>query len=103
MRPEGVFAHLAGVAPISASSGCTRRHRQPRRDRAANNALHTIVLVRMRSDERTSAYVECRTKGGLSKKDIMCCLKRLAAREVYHALTSAPVEQIPQNDLASAA
>ncbi|MGW3930271.1 IS110 family transposase [Streptomyces microflavus] len=104
MRSEGAFAHLAGVAPIPASSGRTHRHRLKRGgDRAANNALHTIVLTRMRFDERTRAYVERRTKEGLNKKDIMRCLKRFVAREVYRALTSTPTERITQTDLAPAA
>jgi transposase len=104
MRSEGAFAHLAGVAPIPASSGRTHRHRLNRGgDRAANNALHTIVLVRMRYDARTRAYVERRTKEGLDRKDIMRCLKRFVAREVYRALTSTPTAQIGQNDLAPAA
>lgn len=104
MRSEGAFAHLAGVAPIPASSGRTNRHRLNRGgDRAANNALHTIVLVRMRYDERTRAYVERRTKEGLNKKDIMRCLKRFVAREIYRALTSTPANQITQTDLAPAA
>jgi transposase len=104
MRSEAAFAHLAGVAPIPASSGRTHRHRLNRGgDRAANNALHTIVLTRMRFDERTRAYVERRTKEGLNKKDIMRCLKRFVAREVYRALTSTPAEQITQTDLAPAA
>lgn len=104
MRPEGAFTHLAGVARIPASSGRTHRHRLNRGgDRAANNALHTIVLVGMRFDECTRAYVERRTKGGLSKKDIMCCLKRFVAREVYRALTSTPATHITHNDLTPAA
>jgi transposase len=104
MRSEAAFAHLAGVAPIPASSGRTHRHRLNRGgDRAANNALHTIVLVRMRFDERTRAYVERRTGEGLSKKEIMRCLKRFVAREVYRALTRTPTEQITQTDLAPAA
>ncbi|MFQ6856075.1 IS110 family transposase [Streptomyces sp. 35M1] len=104
MRSEAAFAHLAGVAPIPASSGRTHRHRLNRGgDRAANNALHTIVLTRMRYDERTRAYVERRTKEGLNKKDIMRCLKRFVAREVYRALTTTPTERITQTDLAPAA
>ncbi|WP_067651173.1 transposase [Nocardia harenae] len=95
MRSEAAFAHLAGVAPIPASSGRTHRHRLNRGgDRAANNALHTIVLVRMRHDPRTRAYVERRTKHGMSKKEIMRCLKRFVAREVYRILTSPPTETI---------
>jgi transposase len=104
MRSEGAFAHLTGVAPIPASSGRTHRHRLNRGgDRAANSALHTIVLVRMRYDERTRAYVERRTGEGLSKKEIMRCLKRFVAREVYRALTSKPKEKTTQNDLTQAA
>lgn len=104
MRSEAAFAHLAGVAPIPASSGRTHRHRLNRGgDRAANNALHTIVLVRMRYDERTRAYVARRTKEGLSKKDITRCLKRFVAREVYRTLTSTAPDPITQTDLAPAA
>jgi transposase len=89
MRSESAFAHLTGVAPIPASSGRTRRHRLNRGgDRAANNALHTIVLVRMRHDPRTRTYVQRRTQEGLSRKEIMRCLKRFVAREIYRALTS---------------
>jgi transposase len=104
MRSEGAFAHLTGVAPIPASSGRTHRHRLNRGgDRAANSALHTIVLVRMRYDERTRAYVERRTAEGLSKKEIMRCLKRFVAREVYRVLTSKPQQKTAQTDLAQAA
>jgi transposase len=91
MRSESAFAHLTGTAPIPASSGRTHRHRLNRGgDRAANNALHTIVLVRMRFDQRTRAYVTRRTTEGLSTKDIIRCLKRYVAREIYHALTTTP-------------
>lgn len=89
LHSEAAFAHLCGVAPISASSGRKDRHRLNRGgDRAANHALHTIVLCRMRWDERTRAYVERRTQQGLSKKDTMRCLKRYVAREVYKILTA---------------
>jgi transposase len=88
LRSEAAFAHLCGVAPIPASTGRKDRHRLNRGgDRAANHALHTIVLTRMRWDPRTRAYVERRTQQGLSKKDIMRCLKRYIAREVYKTLT----------------
>ena len=94
MRSEAAFAHLAGVAPIPASSGRTHRHRLNRGgDRAANNALHTIVLVRMRHHAPTRAYIERRTREGLSKKEIMRCLKRFVAREVYRALITEPPAQ----------
>jgi transposase len=89
LRGEAAFAHLCGVAPIPASSGKTRRHRLHRGgDRDANKALHLAVVVRMRFCPRTRAYVERRTKEGLSKPEIMRCVKRYLAREVYHALVA---------------
>jgi transposase len=87
LRSEAAFAHLCGSAPIPASSGRTDRHRLNRGgDRAANNALYTIALTRMRYDPATRAYVDRRTKQGLSKKEILRCLKRYVAREVHAAL-----------------
>ena len=87
LSSEAAFARLCGVAPLPASSGKTNRHRLNRGgDRIANNALWRIVLVRMSSDPRTRNYVERRTKEGLSKKEIIRCLKRYVAREVYRRL-----------------
>ena len=87
LRSEAALAHLCGAAPLPASSGRTDRHRLNRGgDRAANTALHTIALCRMRYDPRTKAYVERRTKQGLGKKEIMRCLKRYIVREVHTAL-----------------
>jgi transposase len=80
---------LCGVAPIPASSGRTHRHRLNRGgDRQANSAIHRIVICRLRWDSRTRAYMNRRTTEGLSKKDIIRCLKRLIARELYYALTT---------------
>jgi len=51
LRSEACFARLAGVAPIPASSGQTRRHRLSRDgDRQLNRALHTIILHRRQHD-----------------------------------------------------
>jgi transposase len=89
LRSEASFAHLCGTAPIPASSGRTHRHRLNRGgDRRANHALWRIALVRMHCHPPTRAYVQRRTNQGLSKLDIMRCLKRYIAREVYHHLTS---------------
>ena len=101
LRSEAAFAHLCGVAPIPASSGRTDRHRLNRGgDRAANSALYTIVLCRLRYDAHTQAYAKRRTTQGLSKPEIIRCLKRYVLREVYHALLPAPR---PPKDLAPAA
>jgi transposase len=100
MRTEASFAHLAGAAPIPASSGHTHRHRLNRGgDRSANNALYTIALVRMRHDKRTRAYVQRRTAEGLSTKEIIRCLKRAIAREIYPDLTRADPTTHPLADL----
>ena len=89
LKSEASFAHLRAAAPIQAGSGRTHRHRLNRGgDRQANNALHTIALVRMRHDPRTREYVARRTAEGMPKKDILRCLKRFIAREVYKHLTS---------------
>lgn len=84
LKNESSLAALCGVNPLQASSGKTIRHRLNRGgDRCANNALWTIAMVRMRSDPRTRAYVERRTKEGLSSKEIHRCLKRYIVRELY--------------------
>ena len=90
LRSEAAWAHLCAAAPIQASSGKTVRHRlNPGGDRQANHALWRIVFTRMGSDPATRAYVERRTKEGLSKKEIIRCLKRYVAREVYPHLRAA--------------
>ena len=87
IRSEAAFAKLCGACPIPASSGVTNRHRLFRGGhRQANAALYRIVIVRMRWHQPTLAYVGRRTAQGLSKKDIIRCLKRFVAREIYHAL-----------------
>jgi transposase len=84
LRSEAAWAHLCATAPIPASSGKVTRHRlNPGGDRQANHALWQIVITRMSSHPPTRAYTDRRTKEGLSKKEIIRCLKRYAAREVY--------------------
>jgi transposase len=85
LRSEASFARLCGVAPIPATSGkTTTRHRLHRGgDRQANAALWRIVMTRMSNDPSTRQYVARRLKEGLSKREIMRCLKRYTARELY--------------------
>jgi len=90
LRSEAAWAHLCAAAPIPASSGKVIRHRlNPGGDRQANHALWRIVLTRMSAHPPTLTYVERRTKEGLSKKEIIRCLKRYVAREVYRHLRAA--------------
>jgi transposase len=87
LRSEGAFAHLCGADPIPASSGKTVRHRlNPGGDRDANSALHMIAVVRLRHCERTRAYAARRLEEGLTKREIIRCLKRYIAREIYKNL-----------------
>jgi transposase len=84
LRSEAAFALLCGASPLLASSGRTDRHRLNRGgDRHANCALHTVVLSRMTHHQPTKDYVARRTEQGLSKREIMRCLKRYVARELF--------------------
>lgn len=86
-RSEAAFARLCGVAPVPVSSGKSHRMRLHRGgDRKANRALHMIAVVRLRYDARTTDYMQRRLTEGLSKKDVLRCLKRFIAREVFNDL-----------------
>ena len=91
LRSEAAWAHLCGAAPIPASSGKTvRRRLNPGGDRQAKHALWRIVFTRLGSDPATRAYAERRTAEGKSKKEIIRCLKRYVACQVYpHLRTTA--------------
>jgi transposase len=93
---EASFASLCGVAPIEASSGKVVRHRLNRGgNREANRALYMVCLARMRRDRRTQQYVARRTAEGKSKPEIIRCLKRYVAREVYRVLISCDARSSP--------
>jgi transposase len=88
IRNEAAFAKLCGVAPQPASSGrTTGRHRLSRSgDRAANSALYIVTIVRLRHHGPTRAYLQRRTAEGRSKREIIRCLKRYIARQVFPIL-----------------
>jgi transposase len=72
------------------------RHRLNRGgNREANRALYMICLARMRRDQRTKEYVARRTQEGKSKPEIIRCLKRYVAREVYRVLISCGAHSSP--------
>jgi transposase len=84
LHSESGFAALCGVSPVPASSGKITRHRLNRSgDRAANSALHIIAIGRLRTDPRTKAYMARRIAEGRSKLEVIRCLKRYIAREVF--------------------
>lgn len=87
LHSEAGFALLCGVAPLPASSGKVRRHRLNRGgNREANSALWRIVVTRLSTHQPTRTYMQRRTQEGLSKREIIRCLKRYVAREVYPLL-----------------
>jgi len=88
LRSEAAFAALCGVCPVPASPGKTRRHRLSRGgDRQANRALYFTALSRLASCPRTRAYAARRAGEGLSGREILRCLKRYIARELFKTLT----------------
>lgn len=94
LNTEASFAALCGASPVEYSSG----RRSTRRlnyggDRQANAALHRIVFTRLRHDPRTQAYYERRTQEGKTRREIIRCLKRYAAREVFNLVR--PVSHTP--------
>lgn len=105
IRSEAAFAKLCGVAPQPASSGRTSgRHRLSRGgDRAANSALYMVAIVRMRRHQPTLDYIERRTAEGLSKREIIRCLKRYIAREIYANLPQPAAAAAPPEALQTAA
>lgn len=87
LRGDAAFAHLCGADPIPTSSGKTVRHRlNPGGDRDANSTLHMIAVVRLRYCDRTRTYAARRFEEGLGTREVIRCLKRYIAREVYKAL-----------------
>ena len=84
IHSEAALAKLCGACPIPASSGKTNRHRLNRGgNRQANAALYRVVIVRMRAHQPTLDYVRRRTAEGKAKPEIIRCLKRFVAREIF--------------------
>lgn len=104
LRSEPSFASLCGVSPLDASSGRHQRHRLNRGgDRQANCALFRVVLCRLAWDQETKAYMDRRVAEGKTKREVIRCLKRYVAREVYVALQSDFRCELPDSLTASIA
>jgi transposase len=91
-KHEAAFARCNGTAPIPASSGKTIRYRLNRGgDRQANNAIHTIAIIRAKHQPETRAHLDRRIQEGKTKREALRCLKRHISRELYHRLTAIPL------------
>jgi transposase len=93
---EAAFARLCGACPLDASTGKTTRHRLNRGgDRQANRALWVVALTRLRCCPRTKDYATRRRTEGKTTRDVLRCLKRAIARELFrpllHDLTTTPL------------
>jgi transposase len=100
IHSEAAFAKMCGACPIPASSGKTNRHRLNRGgNRQANAALYRVAIVRMRSHQPTLDYVRRRTAEGKGKAEIIRCLKRYLAREIFGYLCRPPKPATPSHDI----
>jgi transposase len=73
------------------ASGKTTRHRLNRGgNREATWGLWLLAVGRMAWHRPTRAYVQQRTEQGKSTAEIIRCLKRYIARELYRILMSRP-------------
>jgi transposase len=98
LKSEAAFAALCGVSPIPASSGKINRYRLNRGgDRRANAALYRIVVVRLRYDVRTKTYLQRRMEEGKTKTEVIRCLKRYVAREVFGILHDIGIQHAVQD------
>ena len=87
IHSEAAFASLCGVSPVPASSGKTNRHRLNRGATGGPMRLtDRVVLVRLCHDLRTREHMDRRTTEGMSKTEVIRCLKRYVAGEVLSAL-----------------
>ena len=57
-------------------------------NRHSNAAIYRAIIVRMSFHQPTIDYTRRRTTEGLSKRDIIRCLIRFLAREIYQRVTT---------------
>lgn len=85
------LAHLAGIAPIPASSENSRRVRLHRGgNRQINAAVHRIAVTQMRMHPPAIDYIARKTAEGKSKREAMRCLKHHLIRTIYNTMTPDP-------------
>ena len=86
---------LCGAAPLPASSGEPTATGSTAAATDKPTPRSPVVICRLRWDPPTRAYVSRRTTEGISKKEIIRCLKRDLAREIYTALLNPRPSSIP--------
>jgi transposase len=84
---DAKLARTAGVAPIPASSGNTKRHRLDQGgNRKLNCAFHRLAVNKGRFCPETAAYLARKQAEGKSRMEALRCLKRFLARRVWQLL-----------------
>jgi transposase len=90
-----------GQRVIVGPTGKTVRHRLNwGGHRQANAALYRTAIVRMQHHEPTKTYVARRTAEGKSEAEIIRCLKRFLAREIWALMR--PLRTTPQPEISAA-
>jgi transposase len=59
-------------------------------DRQLNQALHVVVLTRLRDDPATRADAQRRRAQGKTNREIRRCLVRYVTRQLYRLLETQP-------------
>lgn len=93
-RSKDAFASYCGCAPIERSSGRNRRVQvNPGGNRKLNRTCYLIAMVRLRTDERSQAFVKRKEREGKTFRAALRVLKTYIAREVYGVMkrSSAPL------------
>lgn len=75
---------IEALQPLVRGIPAVRSRRGPRRRRPAKLHGDKAYHCRLRYDRRTIDYMRRRSTEGLSKKDVLHCLKHFIAREVFH-------------------
>ena len=95
LQSEAAFAHLSGSPRFRLlREGCASSFEPPGQP-GRQPSPYVIAFSRMSRDERTRDYVARRTKEGKSKKEIIRCLKRYIAREIYKILIPPSLRESP--------
>jgi transposase len=88
---DAQLARAAGVAPVPASSGNTKRHRLDHGgNRQLNCALHRLAISKARLDPDAAAYIARKQAEGKTWREAIRCLKRHLARRVMRTLRPTP-------------
>jgi transposase len=88
-RGHDALAMFAGIAPVPASSGQTRRVRFNRRgNRRLNHAVWTVATWQAKFDPRARAYLARKRSEGKTWREALRCLKRHLVRSIFAALVA---------------